>query len=284
VTTVWPQTANERVADSDSAPDFVVLKIGGSLVSQKDRAGHLDTGMLGRYADLVADLWQAAPGRVALVAGGGAIGHGAVRRLEPDDPFAALGLTFATFTVKWAWIEALQARGVRCFPIQVGAICEVRDGVAVAQTAVVDELLETGALPVLSGDCVLRTDGRLQILGSDWVPGLLIGGSRAGRHVRVAVLTDVPGLLTDGPGGNRTVAYLHPDRLEAAVEHLWPAAPHDTSGAMAGKVEALGALARDGAECLILRGDTEGGDLRFVLEPVRRWASARLHTRIALAG
>ncbi|MEU4690084.1 hypothetical protein [Actinoplanes sp. NPDC023714] len=285
MTTTWPKVpdgiAAEYVPGSASAPQFVIVKIGGSLVSQKDRAGHLDTDELGRYADQVADLWRAAPGRVALVAGGGAIGHGAVRHLEPGDPFASLDLTFATFTVKWAWIEALRSRGVRCFPVQVGAICALQDDVVVPQTTVIDELLRAGALPVLSGDCVLTPSGRLEIFGSDRVPGIFLGGPRAGRHVRVAVLTDVPGVLADGPGGSRSIPYLDPDDLDAVAGFLWPAAPHDTSGAMAGKVRALGALAGAGAECLILKGDPGAGDLRFLLDPVVRWAPVKPYTRIA---
>jgi isopentenyl phosphate kinase len=288
VTTVWQRipdgaAAEECFSGSASAPDFVVVKIGGSLVSEKNRAGHLDADELGRYADLLADLWRAAPGRVALVAGGGAIGHGAVRHLAAGDPFASLDLTSATFTVKWAWTQALRARGVRCFPVQVGAICVLRDDVVIPQTAVIDELLRAGALPVLSGDCVMTHGGELRIFGSDRVPAIFLGGVRAGRHVRIAVLTDVPGVLADGPGGSRSIPYLHPDHLDAVTDLLWPAAAHDTSGAMAGKVEALGGLAGTGAECLILKGDPRAGDLRFLLDPAARWAPERPHTRICRA-
>ncbi|WP_051653596.1 hypothetical protein [Kitasatospora cheerisanensis] len=263
------------------APDLSVIKIGGSLVSQKDRAGHLDLDLVDRYARLMAELWTTAPGKVVLVVGGGAIGHGAVRELDPGDRFAALGLTRATFTVKWAWVEALSRHGVPGFPVQVGGLCVLRDDRPAAQLGAVEELLRTGCLPVLSGDCVMTPEGRLEVFGSDRVPEIFLGAERTFRRIRVAVLTDVPGVLRDGPGGNRTIPFIDADDPEGARTHIWAAAAHDTSGAMAGKVASLQELARSGAECVILRGAPDMAGLDFLVQPMSAWSEGIPRTLIA---
>jgi isopentenyl phosphate kinase len=101
------------VTDHPVPDRFLVLKIGGSLVSDKKGSGHIDDELVGAYAAMVADLARARPGRIVLVAGGGAFGHGAVRHLDPADHFAAIALTEATFRVKWVWTTALRACGAR---------------------------------------------------------------------------------------------------------------------------------------------------------------------------
>lgn len=263
-----------------TAADVLVVKIGGSLVSDKARDGHLDHDVLEGYAKLVADLYRCAPGRVVLVAGGGSIGHGAVRNLAPDDPLAVLPLTEATFGVKWHWISALRRHGVPCLPVQVAAIVSfgTRGGPDV-QGLVLRRLLSHGMLPVLSGDCVLTGDGSLRIFGSDEVPATVVRSVPG--SVRVAVLTDVHGLLADGPGGDVVVPEVDADAPEAAFACVWPPAGHDTSGAMGGKLTALVGHARQGAECFILRGDHTAIGLDFLLRPVREWPSGLRYTRIA---
>jgi isopentenyl phosphate kinase len=262
------------------AADVLVVKIGGSLVSDKASEGHLDHEVLEGYAKLVADLHRCAPGRIVLVAGGGSIGHGAVRNLVPDDPLAVLPLTEATFRVKWHWIRALRRHGVPCLPLQTAAIVSfgARVGPDV-QGLVLERLLSHGMLPVLSGDCVVTGDGSLRIFSSDEVPAAVVR-SVPGR-VRVAVLTDVHGLLADGPEGDEVVPEVDADSPAAAFAHIWPAADHDTSGAMAGKLTALVGHALQGAECFILRGDHTAAGLDFLLRPVSEWPSDVRYTRIA---
>ncbi|WP_197043419.1 amino acid kinase family protein [Saccharothrix sp. NRRL B-16314] len=259
--------------------DVLVLKVGGSLVSDKARHDHLDEEVLAGYAKLVADLHRAAPQRVVLVVGGGAIGHGAVRHLDAADPLASLPLTRATFRVKWAWVEALRRHGVPCLPVQVAAVCTLGEDGPEVYPGVLDRLLGHGMLPVLSGDCVLGDDGALHVFGSDHVPAVVVR-SHPGR-VRVAVLTDVPGVLADGPGGSEVLPEIDPESADEAFRRIWPAADHDTSGAMAGKLTALLEHARRGAECFVLRGDHTSADIRFLLRPRAEWPAGIRSTRIA---
>lgn len=295
----------ERPANSPSSsptsttPSLLVLKVGGSLVSDKRADDGIDTAALAGYARQISELAHAHPGRVVFVAGGGAFGHGAVRELRPDDPFTALELTRATFTVKWAWVNALRAAGVDAMPLQIAALAWDRrpagrvgdsdprtvgagdcEGVDADRT-VLRKLLSAGAVPVLSGDCVLAADGRLRILGSDHVPGLLLEAGFGA--VRIVTLTDVAGVLADGPGGEQVLPFVDPDAPETAHGLVWDSASWDTSDAMHGKLKALTSHARRGGECLIMRGDPAGAGLTHLFEPVSSWPDSLPRTLIARA-
>ncbi|PZT77255.1 MULTISPECIES: amino acid kinase family protein [unclassified Streptomyces] len=265
-----PTTAGQR-----EVPALLILKIGGGLFSVKSRDHDIDHDAVAGYARQVADLAAAAPGRVVLVSGGGSYGHGAVRHLDPEDPWAALPLTGANAELRWIWTTALRRAGALAFPVQLAAAAVLEEDGAVVGVGSLPRLLATGALPVLTGDCLLHPDGSLRVVGSDHVPAALLGLSAG--PVRVAMLTDVEGVLDDG----RTIPWIDPREAGPARDALRVAPEWDTTGAMAGKLDAVLACARRGAECLILRGDPDQPDLRHLLRPVSDWPAELRHTRIA---
>ncbi|MFD7164768.1 amino acid kinase family protein [Streptomyces violascens] len=260
-------------------PRTLVVKVGGSLVSDKRTDDHLDHDAVRDYARLIADLVDTHPGRVVFVAGGGALGHGAIRDLHDFDGFAQLALTNATFAVKWAWTRALRSFGIRAVPLQVMAMCADGADGPVADLTVVRRTLAEGALPVLSGDCILTSGSRLRVLGSDHVPGILVDDALG--PVRIVTLTDVPGIRTGAAPDGPVLEYVDPFDPSAAYTHLWETAAWDTSGAMRGKVDALTGHARRGAECLIMRGERTAPGLRHLFWPMADWPESLERTLIA---
>ncbi|MEU2626364.1 hypothetical protein [Kitasatospora sp. NPDC007106] len=262
-------------------PRLLVLKIGGSVLSDKQGTGQTDFDAIDAFAGQVADLVAGFPGRVVLVTGGGALCHPVGLRIKADrqDPYAAVALTEPAFTMRWAWTTRLRARGVRAVPLQVTSMFgEHPDGTPITETAVVRRLLAEGALPVLSSDCVVTAAGTLRILSSDHVPALLTAEEFG--PVRIVALTDVPGILTRGPG-SAVLRHLDPDDPTAAERLFWPTDAWDATGAMAGKVEALAEHARRGAECVITRGDRAAEDLRHLFAPIAEWPADTAYTLIS---
>ena len=82
--------------------DYLGLKIGGSLFSDKSRENSLDRSALDMYAVLIASLVRRHAGRVVLITGGGAIGHGAIRNQRERSVRSLVALTEATSLVRWA--------------------------------------------------------------------------------------------------------------------------------------------------------------------------------------
>ncbi|MFD3515425.1 hypothetical protein [Streptomyces sp. NPDC058657] len=258
-------------ATEAGAPGLLVLKVGGSLLSDKRTTGETDYTAIDDYAGLLAGLVAEFPGRVVLVTGGGALCHPVGLRIKAsvDDPYAAVALTEPAFLMRWAWTTRLRARGVRAVPLQVTSmISELPDGTSATETSVVRRLLAEGALPVLSSDCVVTAEGTLRILSSDDVPGIVLDAATG--PVRVVALTDVAGIHTGKGSGSPVLAHLDPDGLEAARRLFWTD-EWDATGAMEGKVEALAAHARRGAECVITRGDRAAPSLRHLFAPLAAW-------------
>lgn len=263
---------------AEESASLLVIKIGGSLFSDKRQARTVDADALREYASAIAQLCDLAPGQIILVSGGGAFGHDAVRALDPADPHAALSLTEATFALKWLWTEALRSFGCRAVPLQIAALAHQEEGRVHMQGRVIQRLLDSNVLPVLSGDVTIAADGSLKVFGSDRVPELLLG-VRPGA-VRVAMLTDVPGILLDGPNGAETLRTVDADSPEVALNAMWRAPEWDSSSSMAGKLNAALAIAAEGAECFILKGEPSVAYMQRLLHPCEVWPSDMRYTRI----
>jgi isopentenyl phosphate kinase len=258
--------------------DYLVIKIGGSLFSDKSRDGSLDLAAVDAYAQQAAALAKRHPGRVALITGGGSVGHGAIRTRPGTGPFSLAGLTDAMAGVRWAWTEALLRAGVHALPLQTAAMCTLRsDALQVAPDAL-RWCLASGVLPVLSGDCILTERGDLRALSSDRVPEIVIAAV-PGR-VRVVAYTDVPGLLTHQDGAE-VVREIDAARPEQAYGRVWGLSEWDSTGGMLGKLTALVTCARLGAECFVMLGDPLRADLDYLFQAAATWSPDSRFTRVA---
>ncbi|WP_170177785.1 hypothetical protein [Thermomonospora umbrina] len=276
-----PPSLNATTSVRTEATPVLAVKVGGSLFSDKSVEGSLDRAAIARYAHMMAGLHRSRPGGVVFITGGGAPGHGALRNIDETDPFGCLPLTKALADVRWAWTEAFAREGVKALPLQLGAMATLNDdGTFGVRGDTLRRVLDGGALPVLSGDSVLAGDGTLHGLSSDRVPEFLLGA--LGEPLRVVALTDVPGILLDGPNGKETLAYVDPSRPSAAYDALWTNSEWDTTGGFRTKVDALVRCAAAGGECFILKGSPQDTDYRYLLSPHSRWPSGVSYTRIVL--
>jgi isopentenyl phosphate kinase len=258
-------------------PDFLIVKIGGSLFSRKGERGSLDEEALTGFSKRFARLAAAYRGRMVLISGGGAFGHGAIRDRDATRALSLAGLTDATFEVKMWWAARLRETGMDAFPLQLAAMCMLRNGSPELRSPVLRELLQHGVLPVLAGDALFDEEGQLHIFSSDRVPEILMQAV-TGR-VRIVALTDVDGIITDGARGTAILPEVDARTPQNAYAALWGSSQWDATGAMRTKLDALVTCARAGAECFIMRGDP-GRDLDFLGVPFQSWPPSIRATRI----
>jgi isopentenyl phosphate kinase len=261
-----------------TAPPFLILKIGGSLFSDKKQHRHIDKRTVQKFARLVAGLAQHAPGQIALVVGGGSFGHGAVRNADAADSFSVLDLTEANFSQKWIWTQALRVQGTAAIPLQLTSMCTLSAGKLILYGNILHHCLALGIVPVLSGDCLIGSDGALHVLGSDRVPEALL--QVTAKPVRIVALTGTPGIAR-GDGNPEILREVDADFPQLAFESLWKAPEYDTTEGMKGKLQALVDMARQGAECFVMKGNSEVDSLTFLFKPLADWPSQVLYTRIS---
>jgi len=213
-----------------------VLKLGGSVVTDKRREATLDEAALGAAADAVAD----APDDLdlVLVHGGGSFGHpqaeahGVSATEGTRDATAVTDVHRAMTDLSAAVVGALQQRGSPAVPVRTLSVASRdRAGDLSLPTGAVRRLLGEGFLPVVHADPVAHEGAGATILSGDEI---VVSLSRSLDADRVGLCSTVPGVL-DADG-----AVI--DRIEAwadAADALDGSGTADVTGGMAGKVRTL---------------------------------------------
>ncbi|MFW5917432.1 MAG: isopentenyl phosphate kinase [Halorubrum sp.] len=258
------ETRGEAGRPADGPP--VVLKLGGSLITEKDRPETLDGPALDSACDAIADaLADGTVERLVVVHGGGSFGHhhaserGVSTSAGTSDAGAVMDIHGAMTTLNRLVLSRLHDRGVPAVPVHPLSLSARPDGpdgdldLPLSSTAT---LLEEGFVPVLHGDGIATAgEGVTVVSGDELVVELAAGlGAR-----RVGVCSTVPGVL-DGDG--EVLPSI--DSFEAVADALGASDATDVSGGMAAKVRELLSLDAPahvfGAAGLepFLRGDDAG--------------------------
>jgi isopentenyl phosphate kinase len=255
----------EVVGEGGNAPP-VVLKLGGSLITEKDRPETFDEDALDAACDAIAAaLADGAVDRLVVVHGGGSFGHhhasehGVSTSAGTRDPAAVMDVHGAMTRLNRAVLDRLHDRAVPAVPVHPLSLSARPDGadgdldLPLSSTAT---LLGEGFVPVLHGDGVATADAGVTVVSGDELVVELAAGLGARR---VGVCSTVPGVL-DADGD--VIAAI--DSFDAVADALGASDATDVSGGMAAKVRELLALDAPayvfGAAGLaaFLRGDAAG--------------------------
>jgi isopentenyl phosphate kinase len=215
-----------------------VLKLGGSVITEKDRAETLDGAALDRAADAIADASAGTDRDLVVVHGGGSFGHHHAERhgvntaSGTDDAAAAVDVHGAMTTLNRFVLGRLQDQGVPAIPVHPLSLAH-RDasGNLTLPADGIETMLGEGFVPVLHGDVVAHTGAGVTVLSGDEIVAHLAGALAADR---VGLCSSVPGVLdADDEVIDRIEAY------DAVADALGDSAATDVTGGMAGKVRAL---------------------------------------------
>jgi isopentenyl phosphate kinase len=214
-----------------------VLKLGGSVVTEKDTPETVDEAALAAAAAAVAD----AEDDLVVVHGGGSFGHHAaaergVSSSEGTRSAAdAVAIHDAMGRLNRAVLDALQETGVEACPVRPLSVAS-RDagGDLSLPTGSTETMLEEGFTPVLHGDGVVQSGSGVTITSGD---DLVVALARELEVDRVGLCSTVPGVLdTDGDVIERI------DQFADVADAVGASDATDVTGGMAAKVEKLLAL------------------------------------------
>ena len=216
-----------------------VLKLGGSLVTEKHSPETVDEAALSDALDAVAaSLEEGSVERLVLVHGGGSFGHhhaaerGVSASEGTSDARDAVAIHDAMGRLNATVVEGLHDRGVEALPVRPLSLAS-RDaaGDLDLPTGSVERMLGEGFCPVLHGDGVVQTGAGVTILSGDEV---VVSLARSLSVDRVGLCSTVPGVL-DSEG--EVVARV--DRFADVEAALGGSDATDVTGGMAGKVRTL---------------------------------------------
>ncbi len=210
-----------------------VLKLGGSVITEKDEPETVDTQALDAAADVVAGHDD-----LVLVHGGGSFGHPAAERhgvgveKGSHDPEAVRDIHGAMGRLNERVVGALADAGAPAVPVHpLSLASRSESGGLTLPTNAVSGLLDEGFLPVLHGDGVVRAGEGVTVLSGDELVVALVEGLGAER---AGLCSTVPGVLdTSGEVVPEIRAF------DDVADALGGSDATDVTGGMAGKVRTL---------------------------------------------
>jgi len=245
------------MADSQAGggDGLVVLKLGGSVVTDKDSPETVDDTALDSVVAAIADSGVAggetrgtgdntagstggdAAGLI-VVHGGGSFGHvhaaehGVSTTEGSHDPAAVTAIHGAMKQLNSVVVDRLQAAGVPAVPVHpLSAVARDGESTLSLPTAAVDGLRAEGFVPVLHGDVIAHAGAGVTVLSGD---ELVAGLAERLDASRVGLCSTVPGVLDNDGDVIETIT-----EFESVAAALGDSESTDVSGGMAGKVREL---------------------------------------------
>ncbi len=239
-------SAQEPLPDSD--PQLVFLKLGGSLITDKNQTSTARPEVIRRLADEVAAALKERPNmRLVLGHGSGSFGHHAAEkygtRLGVHSPRQWRGFSevwLQASALNRLVVDALHAAGLPavCFPASAAAV-SAGGKVSSWDAAPIQKALAQGLLPVVYGDVAFDSKLGGTILSTEDIFGYLAGilGPQ-----RILLAGRDEGVYADYPANTRLLAEITPGSLASWRSALGGSAATDVTGGMASKVVLMLAL------------------------------------------
>jgi len=225
-------------------PKPTVLKIGGSVITDKSKEMEVRMDAISRLAD---EILEANPKNLIIVHGGGSFGHPLAQKYSIKegfkDSFQMVGFaeTHHVMTVlNGLFMDALIWRGLPAVSITPSSCIITKNGrIAFFEEAPVKKLLEMGFIPVLYGDAVLDTKLGFTILSGDQLTSFLALRFNA-KNILIGV--DVDGLYNEDPktsANAKMFEHLTLEELKKVKGRLGSSNACDVTGGMANKIAEL---------------------------------------------
>ncbi len=217
-----------------------ILKIGGSVLTEKEGYREPDGRALYRMAKTLASLWKKGLRDLVLVHEAGSFGHSLVLKYGIDN-----GITSEAQKVGFAdthascsdlsllLVNGLVLSGVPAVTIPPAAIVTQKNRrISSFNKKIIQDYLEMGFLPVLHGDMVLDEKLGGSVCSGDQIVAYL------GKQAEFIVLaTNVDGVLDDK---GKVIPQITKSNFKKLFKHLKLFRDHkDVTGAMKGKIQEL---------------------------------------------
>ena len=245
--------------------DLLLVKLGGSLITDKTRPESPRMEVIERLAGEIARAAPGLPGRLIVGHGSGSFGHVAAQRyglaqgIRSADQLPGVSLTQERAAALHRIVTgALAAAGALPFSIAPSSCVVSAGGLPVDFAGEPLRLaLRQGLLPVVYGDVVTDRDWGVSICSTERLFDLLARRlPESGLAIRrVFWLGETDGVWDDA---GRTIPRISAETFQQAVRAIGAPAGTDVTGGMLHRVETALGLARLGIPSTILNGLVPG--------------------------
>ena len=216
-----------------------ILKLGGSVITDKDRPETIDRETL---RDVVATIASRQDdGDLVVVHGGGSFGHhhaathGVSSTSGSHDVTGLTAIHAAMTDLNDAVVDAFHEAGLDALPVRPLSLSHRTEGGDLSLPSDhVRTMLSEGFVPVLHGDVVAHEGRGATVLSGD---DIVVSLAQSLDADRVGLCSTVPGVLDDDGDIIPEI-----DDFDAVADVLGASESTDVTGGMAGKVKTLLAL------------------------------------------
>lgn len=242
--------------------NFIVLKLGGSVVTNKEIPMTSNTKSIVRLAKEIA---AADIKSLIIIHGGGSFGHPLAKKYkikegykEPSQIKGFLKTHQAMLKLNRFIVDALIHHNIPAFSVSPSSCIVTKDGrIQIFNTNVIRQLLKIGLVPVLFGDAILDSHMGFTILSGDQLAAKLAINFKADRIIFGA---DVDGLFTADPKSDNT-AQLMPcillKELRTMLHRIDETKVTDVTGGMLGKISEVMPAINKGIQTSIVNATKE---------------------------
>ena len=239
-----------------------ILKLGGSVVTDKDKPFTPNTPNIERLA---AEVAASTSTPLVIVHGGGSYGHPVAKKYSIDEGYKRPGQLLGFSRTHQAMVQlnkiivdALLDAGVPAFSLSPSSfmVTEARR-ITELDADKIRRYLGAGMVPVLYGDAVLDTQQGFAILSGDQLVMRLATSLQAER---VVLGSDVDGVYTADPKlvkDARLISRLSLKELDGMVR-IGEALNTDVTGGMLGKVREAAEAVAAGVEVILVNAGEAG--------------------------
>ncbi len=221
----------------------ILLKLGGSVITDKTGTGEVKTDVLLHVANIIAGYKDTH--QMVIIHGAGGYGHPEAHRYRIQEGVSAANMAgiyqthHAVTTLHEMVITALRSAGIEAIGIHPLHGCIADNGRLLSYPIQqITLMMELGIVPVFHGDVVMDVRKGACIISGDQLVSVY---ARELNIDRVGLATDVPGLLAQDGSVVRTVSASQIDTI-----FIGKSAATDVTGGMRGKIEELLTLASAG--------------------------------------
>lgn len=240
-----------------SRNELVILKIGGSVITDKERELGARTDVISRIAD---EIYETGLRNLVIVHGGGSFGHPLAQKYLLKDGFKneeqVIGFaeTHHVMTVlNGLFMDALIWRGIPAVSIAPSSCVITRNGrIQHFEDAPLLRSLEMDIIPVLYGDVVFDSKLGFTVLSGDQIVSYIAQKLKASR---IIIGVDVDGLYDDDPKVNpkaKLFSHLTLQELTKIKCSIGGSIAPDVTGGMASKISELLPAIEQGIPVLIV--------------------------------
>jgi isopentenyl phosphate kinase len=258
---------------NDNSPPLTLLKLGGSLITDKARPRTLRQETLDRLANEIASALLQRPSlRLIIGHGAGSYGHvsanqhGTRQGVHTSNQWQGFAEVWQdAATLNRLVIEALIKAGLPAIALPPSASVIARDGeVARWDLGQLEAALVAGLLPVIYGDVIFDLERGGTILSTE---DLFAHLARQLRPKRLLLAGIESGVWEDYPNRSRIISKITPANYKEILPAVSGSAATDVTGGMESKVKKCISLTHEipDLEIMIFSGDEPGHLLEILL-------------------